>query len=111
MHNETFREPLEQRIFKDTKVVLPIITMISMIGCFVWGTYAILEQKHDIDKQLTALGVKIEAVTGDVKDLTKQLNKAVDDRWRRTDMRYWCIEAEAINQGFKCPIKSIVDSD
>ena len=88
---------------KDTRLVLPLATMLSVLGMFVWGTWAVLDQKHEVELGIAKVGVQVEAVNKEVRELKRDIDVATKDRWRKTDMKFWCVATEAKNQGFTCP--------
>lgn len=66
-----------------------ITTMIAAIIFIVGGTWNVSNWKHEVEEQLRLL--------------TRQLETRTGDRWRARDQFYFCIQLEALNDGFKCP--------
>lgn len=68
--------------------VVKLTTMVGAIVFIVGGTWNVSQWKSEVENELGSLKKSVEART--------------DDRWRARDMYYWCIQTEALNEGFQC---------
>jgi hypothetical protein len=96
-----------QKIIEDMKsssgIAVPLVTVVSIIGFVAWATSLVLQEKHKVEIHVLALQADIASVKLQLNDIETKLDSSTDDRWRKRDMRFFCVGAEAINDGWECP--------
>ena len=96
-----------QKIIDDFKgqsrIAIPLVTVVSIIGFVAWATNIILEEKHLVEIRLLGFRAEVAAVKEQLNDIEKKIDEGTDDRWRKRDMKFFCVGAEAINTGWECP--------
>ena len=75
---------------------VPVVTMITIIGFFMWATYTGMTERARLEAKITY----IESLVG-------ANSLRISDRWTRSDQALFCLNAQILNPTWKCPYDSV----
>jgi hypothetical protein len=99
--NNNGNKPVDARA-----LTLPIITMISIIGFFMWVTYIGTNQLSENKSKLTSIEntlVELKEEIRNIKSSYSNYNSGPGKHLTPTDMAIFCLRAQIVNKDWRCP--------
>jgi Tfp pilus assembly protein PilE len=108
MHTE---EEVKNHPIDVRTLTAPIITVISIIGFFMWLTYVGTSERADMRARIAVVESNqerfqnLEKIILELKDIVRdlQVNHKVGNNFSYTDYSIFCLKAQLMNGNWKCP--------